>query len=86
MMADPPAQPNEPDKNGNLIDEPVVAEGIILVPVEQLGLCCSSCKAPYTATTEVYPDSPRGISAETCNQAQVAAITGAMDHVLGLQK
>ncbi|KAG7343808.1 zinc carboxypeptidase [Nitzschia inconspicua] len=74
----------EPDSNGNIIDELAVSEGIILVPVEQLGLCCSATKAPYTATTEVYPDSPRGISADACNQAQVAAITGAMDHILSL--
>jgi hypothetical protein len=72
----------EPDSNGNIIDEPIVAEGIILVPVEQLGLCCSCTNAPFTATTEVYPDSPRGISDETCNQAQVAAILGAMEYVL----
>jgi hypothetical protein len=74
----------EPDPNGNIIDEPMVAEGIILVPMEQLGLCCSSTKAPFTATTEVYPDSPRGISADTCNQAQVAAILGAMEYFLSV--
>jgi hypothetical protein len=72
----------EPDPNGNIIDEPMVAEGIILVPVEQLGLCCSCTKAVFTATTEVYPDSPRGISADTCNQAQVAAILGAMEYII----
>lgn len=76
----------EPDVNGNIIDEPVVAEGIILVPMEKLGLCCSCTKATFTATTEVYPDSPRGISPDTCNQAQVAAITGAMDYVMSIKK
>jgi hypothetical protein len=72
----------DPDSNGNIIDEPMVSEGVILVPVLQLGLCCSVLiEAPYVGTTEVYPDSPRGITDEQCNQAQVAAITGAIDYV-----
>ncbi|KAL3915680.1 MAG: hypothetical protein SGILL_005531 [Bacillariaceae sp.] len=75
----------EPDASGNIIDEPTVGEGIILVPVLQLGLCCSVLtEAPHVGTTEVYPDSPRGVTSAECNQAQVAAIVGAIDYVKGL--
>eukprot|EP00571_Detonula_confervacea_P012709 CAMPEP_0172298216 /NCGR_PEP_ID=MMETSP1058-20130122/971_1 /TAXON_ID=83371 /ORGANISM="Detonula confervacea, Strain CCMP 353" /LENGTH=322 /DNA_ID=CAMNT_0013007475 /DNA_START=13 /DNA_END=981 /DNA_ORIENTATION=+ len=70
-----------PDNNGNIIDEPVVKDGIILVPAKELGLCCSVTGGEYVATTEVYPDSPRATD-EICNIAQVAAITGALDYVL----
>lgn len=75
-----------PDTNGNIIDVPVVkdCDGIILVPATELGLCCSVTGGEYVATTEVYPDSPRATD-DICNMAQVAAITGALDHVL-LQK
>jgi len=34
--------------------------------------------AEYVGTTEVYPDSPRA-DAENCIEAQVAAVTGALD-------
>lgn len=70
-----------PDDKGNIIDEPVVKEGVIVVPVKELGLCCSVTGAPYVSTTEVYPDSPE-VTDEDCNKAQVAAIQGALDYVL----
>eukprot|EP01082_Thalassiosira_pseudonana_P002788 g2513.t1 g2513 contig12:267977-268939(+) len=70
-----------PDDSGNIIDEPVVKEGIIIVPANELGLCCSVTGGTYVTTTEVYPDSPRATD-EICNLAQVAAITGALDFVL----
>jgi hypothetical protein len=37
--------------------------------------------APFTTTTEVYPDSPRATDA-ICNAAQVAAVRAALDFVL----
>jgi hypothetical protein len=70
-----------PDEHGNIIDFPVRGEGVIVVPATELGLCCSLSGATYVTTTEVYPDSPRVTPAQ-CNQAQVAAITGAMDYAL----
>ena len=70
-----------PDDDGNIIDVPLAKEGIILVPAEELGLCCSVTKGKYVTTTEVYPDSPRATD-EICNLAQVASITGAIDYVL----
>ena len=70
-----------PDAHGNIIDEPVVQEGVIVVPARTLGLCGGVTGGTFTTTTEVYPDSP-GVTDEICNQAQVAAITGALDFCL----
>lgn len=70
-----------PDNEGNIIGVPVVKDGVILIPAKTLGLCCSAMGARYMTTTEVYPDSPRATD-EICNQAQVAAIVGALDYVL----
>ncbi|KAL7540286.1 hypothetical protein ACHAWF_006641 [Thalassiosira exigua] len=73
-----------PDKDGNIIGVPVAKEGIILIPATELGLCCSVTGGKYVSTTEVYPDSPRATD-EICNEAQVAAITGALDFVISRQ-
>jgi len=69
------------DNEGNIIGVQVVKDGVILIPAKTLGLCCSAVGAMYSTTTEVYPDSPRA-TGEICNQAQVAAIVGALDYVL----
>ena len=74
-----------PDGNGEIIEVPVVDEGIILVPTQKLGLCSSVTNGTYATTTEVYPDSPKA-SDEICNQAQVAAIVGAMEYILSQDK
>ncbi|ENM5882964.1 M14 family metallopeptidase [Vibrio metoecus] len=68
------------DKN-EIIGSPVVADGIILYPMRELGLCGGMTDCTYGTTTEVYPDSPK-VSAQNCNDAQVAAIVGALDYVL----
>ncbi|MDO8255035.1 M14 family metallopeptidase [Shewanella algae] len=68
------------DKDGNIIGSPVVDHGVIRYPLKQLGLCASVTNAPYTCTTEVYPDSPQA-SDEQCNAAQVAAVCGALDYL-----
>ncbi|WP_341502284.1 M14 family metallocarboxypeptidase [Gallaecimonas sp. GXIMD4217] len=70
-----------PDADGNIIGSPVVDHGVIRYPLKQLGLCASVTGAPFTCTTEVYPDSPRATDA-LCNAAQVAAVCGALDHLL----
>lgn len=70
-----------PDADGNIIDEPLAVEGVIVVPANKLGLCCRLTNATYVTTTEVYPDSPK-VTGEICNQAQVAAVEGALDFVL----
>ena len=70
-----------PDADGEIIGSPVVAHGVILYPLKELGLCAGLTDARYTTTTEVYPDSPRATPAQ-CNAAQVAAVCAALDHAL----
>jgi len=68
------------DKN-EIIGSPVLSPGVIEYPMRQLGLCAGITGAPYTTTTEVYPDSPRA-TPEQCNAAQVAACCAAIEFVL----
>ncbi|ACG78842.1 conserved hypothetical protein [Phenylobacterium zucineum HLK1] len=70
-----------PDGAGKIIGCPVVAEGVITYPQRDYGMCAAITGAPYTTTTEVYPDSPRA-TPEQCNDAQVAAVCAALDYVL----
>eukprot|EP00618_Florenciella_parvula_P024773 CAMPEP_0119502470 /NCGR_PEP_ID=MMETSP1344-20130328/23928_1 /TAXON_ID=236787 /ORGANISM="Florenciella parvula, Strain CCMP2471" /LENGTH=392 /DNA_ID=CAMNT_0007538683 /DNA_START=5 /DNA_END=1184 /DNA_ORIENTATION=+ len=58
------------DDNGTIIEEPLVQDGVIVVPATQLGLCASVTPAAYATTTEVYPDSPT-VTDDQCNLAQV---------------
>jgi len=60
------------------IIESVEQWGVISYAAKELGLCLSVTDAEYVGTTEVYPDSPRA-DAENCIEAQVAAVTGALD-------
>ncbi|WP_115717165.1 M14 family metallopeptidase [Gallaecimonas mangrovi] len=69
------------DPDGTIIGSPVVAPGVIEYPLKKLGLCASVTGAPYSCTTEVYPDSPKA-TPEICNAAQVAAVCGALDYLL----
>jgi hypothetical protein len=69
------------DAKGEIIGSPVVAPGVINYPLKQLGLCAGITNAPYTSTTEVYPDSPRA-TPEQCNAAQAAAVCAAIDFAL----
>ena len=69
------------DANGEIIGSPVVAPGVILYPMQALGLCAGITGARYTTTTEVYPDSPRA-TPEQCIAAQVAAVRAAIDFAL----
>jgi hypothetical protein len=71
-----------PDDDGLIIGEPITQEGVIIVPAVDLGLCMSLTNAKYATTTEVYPDSPKATD-DICNDAQVAAITGAVEAMLG---
>lgn len=72
------------DAYGQLIGSEEVAEGVILYPMNSLGLCAGITGCQYSTTTEVYPDSPR-VTDELCNQAQVAAIVGGLDYILSQQ-
>jgi hypothetical protein len=69
------------DDNGEMIGCAVVAKGVIEYDVKALGLCAGMTNAPFTTTTEVYPDSPRATPA-ICNAAQVAAVRAAIDFVI----
>ena len=69
------------DDKGEIIGSPMVAPGVIEYSLRKLGLCARVTDAPYTTTTEVYPDSPRA-TPEQCNAAQVAAVCAAIDYVL----
>jgi hypothetical protein len=69
------------DAKNQIIGSPVVAPGVILYEMRKLGLCGSVTRARFHTTTEVYPDSPR-VTAEECNEAQVAAVRAAIDFAL----
>ena len=71
----------EPDDEGKLIGEPMQQPGVINYAKATLGLCGSVTDAPLVSTTEVYPDSPSA-TPEQCIQAQVAAVTGALEYLL----
>ncbi|MCL9780612.1 M14 family metallocarboxypeptidase [Vibrio sp. S4M6] len=68
------------DENGELIGSPMVQFGVINYPMKELGLCGGMTNCAYTTTTEVYPDSPK-VTDDECNDAQVAAIIGALNYV-----
>lgn len=71
----------QPDENGNIIGDKVEQEGVINYPLKKLSLCAGFSNAEYTATTEVYPDSPRATPA-ICIDAQVAAIEGGLKFLM----
>jgi len=70
-----------PDEGGKLIGVPLEQRGVINYDAGRLGLCMGMTDAPYTTTTEVYPDSPTA-TPEQCIQAQIAAVERALDHIL----
>jgi hypothetical protein len=69
------------DGQGGIIGSPLFAHGVIRYDFKALGLCAGITGAPYTATTEVYPDSPR-TTPEQCMAAQVAAVCAAIEFVV----
>jgi hypothetical protein len=69
------------DPDGTIIGEPLAARGVIRYACKRLGLCAGMTDAPFTTTTEVYPDSPRA-TPEQCNEAQIAAVRAGIDFVL----
>ncbi len=70
------------DENGQIIGADVVQKGVINYPVRELGLCAGVTDAEFVSTTEVYPDSPK-VTDSDCNRAQVAAVRGGLEFVLG---
>ncbi|WP_448216314.1 M14 family metallopeptidase [Endozoicomonas sp. 2B-B] len=70
------------DDQGKIIGSPVIQEGVIHYPMKKLGLCGGITNCRFGTTTEVYPDSPK-VTDEECNDAQVAAIVGSLNYVMG---
>lgn len=71
----------EADAEGCLIGEPLQQFGVIEYRKKSLGLCGGYTDAPFVTTTEVYPDSPAA-TAQQCNQAQLATIVAAINHLI----
>ena len=69
------------DQQQCLIGEPLTQFGVINYAARELGLCMGLTEAPYVTTTEVYPDSLL-VDDENCINAQVAAVSGALDYLL----
>jgi len=69
------------DDQGNIIGAPLEQLGVINYATTELSLCIGFTHAPYSTTTEVYPDSPKATD-EDCIKAQVAAITGGLDYII----
>ncbi|MCB0272874.1 MAG: M14 family metallocarboxypeptidase [Bdellovibrionales bacterium] len=68
------------DKDGKIIGESVLTEGVVAYDAQKLKLCKILTKAKYVTTTEVYPDSPK-TNPEECIRAQVAAIIGGLNYL-----
>ena len=68
-----------PDLDGNIIGETLQQRGVINYAARKLGLCMGFTDATYVTTTEVYPDSPQ-VDDEDCIKAQVATVTGGLEH------
>lgn len=69
------------DADGGIIGAPMVAPGVIRYALRDHGLCASVTGAPFTTTTEVYPDSPRATPSQ-CNLAQATAVCAAIHFAL----
>ena len=69
-----------PDDDGRIIGETLQQHGVINYAARPLGLCMGLTDARYVTTTEVYPDSPL-VNDEECINAQVAAVTGALEFI-----
>lgn len=74
-----------PDTNNQIIGSDVVQEGVIEYPTKKLGLCAGLTNADFVSTTEVYPDSDK-VTSQECNDAQVAAIVGALNYLFAQTK
>ncbi len=70
-----------PDANGQIIGSDLTQHGVINYRFREWGLCAGVTSAPFTSTTEVYPDSPNATPA-ICIEAQIAAVEAALDFAL----
>lgn len=73
-----------PDEKGQIAGEDVSEiPGVLILP--SVGDCASHSSVPYSATTEVYPDSSR-TNPDECNRAQVACVCAALDFIVARRK
>jgi hypothetical protein len=72
------------DEGGKLIGVDLEQWGVINYDTKALGLCIAFSEPEYGTITEVYPDSPK-VDDENCILAQVAAVTGGLDHIIKLK-
>jgi len=71
------------DEQGRLLGDVAAQRGVVNYDYKPLGLCAGVTDAPYTTTTEVYPDSPTA-SPEQCIEAQIMAVCAGLDYVLSV--
>lgn len=71
-----------PDEQGEIMGLPITQDGVLAIDLHSMKVCAAMTSAQFITTTEVYPDSPKGVTPEQCNQAQVAAICGGLDYLL----
>ncbi len=69
------------DERGLIIGTPLQQEGVISFAKRSVGLCGGMTGARFVTTTEVYPDSPTA-TPDQCNEAQIAAVNAAIEHLL----
>jgi hypothetical protein len=72
-----------PDEHGKIIGVKLEQEGVVNYDKRKLFLCGGVSEADFVTTTEVYPDSPKATPA-ICVAAQVAAIQGGVEYLLGV--
>ena len=72
-----------PADDNKLIGVELEQFGVINYAARELGLCMGLTDAAYVTTTEVYPDS-HNVDDENCIEAQVTAITAAINFIKGL--
>jgi len=70
----------KPDEHGRIIGAALQQEGVITIVQRTSGLCGGMTNARFVTTTEVYPDSATATPDE-CNDAQIAAVRSAIEHL-----
>ncbi|ADO47955.1 M14 family metallopeptidase [[Enterobacter] lignolyticus] len=69
------------EEDGTMLGFPVVSPGIVEYDNNAWHLCSTMTGAPFTTTTEVYPDSAE-TTPEDCIRAQVVTVRRAIDFAL----
>lgn len=73
------------DADGKILGLPITQEGVVVS--NPVGKGKGIANATFATTTEVYPDSKsKPVTGEQCNRAQVAAIVGGLEYIIGSEK